>query len=222
MSQNKHEERNLAIRLQQINKEKRTAVTSIKREIKIMKHAFETNKDRIELLRKQKQILHDENLRRLIELNRSKMDMAIMNVYNTSKNLSAFYNLSALKHSVQPQQQQSQQSLQHNSLIKRSPSRLSARNKYLISLKARICHSSYAPSNVSSKMEQQSTAKSKLYIVDDLNSNVDGGLIGDDDNMSLFSVSKGLSLRKSSVNIRQSASAPVNHKRSFKLDFGDF
>ena len=160
MGLNKIQERNLAERIKQITKENRITMTSIKREIEILKRAFETNKDRLELMRKQKQSIHDENLRRLIELNKSKMDMAIMNVYNTSKNLSAFYNLAAIKTPVQPQQKTQQPQNNNLLLVKRSPSRLSARNRYLINTKARICHSSYSKTTSPSIKIDRSTASS--------------------------------------------------------------
>ena len=229
---NKVEERNLAEKIKQITKENRITVNSIKREIDVLKRAFDSNKDRIEFIKRQKQIIHDENLRRLIELNKTKMDMAIMNVYNTSKNLSAFYNLSAIKNPVQTQQipQQQQHQNGHLMLVKRSPSRLSARNRYLISTKARICHSAYSKtSKTDIKHSSVNTTLSPISnlpipkVFDDDTDLIDG-LFDDKESLCELKldneqIQKEL-VKISNRPIRHAASAPVNSSRRI-LKFQD-
>ena len=221
-------------KIKQITKENKITVNSIKREIDILKRAFESNKDRIEFIRKQKQIIHDENLRRLIELNKTKMDMAIMNVYNTSKNLSAFYNLSSIKNPIQPQQNPQQQN-GHLLLVKRSPSRLSARNRYLINTKARICHSSYSktsktPTTTTPLKKETRSVNSRLSAISHLpmsrGFDEDNDLIDElfDDKESLLELKLDDEEKiqkehaKAFRPIRQSASAPVNSKRILKFE----
>jgi hypothetical protein len=227
---NKVEERNLAEKIKQITKENRITVNSIKREIDVLKRAFDSNKDRIEFIKRQRQIIHDENLRRLIELNKTKMDMAIMNVYNTSKNLSAFYNLSAIKNPVQTQQipqQQQQQQNGHLMLVKRSPSRLSARNRYLINTKARICHSAYTKtdtkrSSVNSTLSPISNFPISKVFDDD--TDLIDGLFDDKESLCELKldneqIQKEL-VKISNRPVRHATSAPVNSSRRI-LKFQD-
>lgn len=139
---NKIEQRNLEVRIKQITKETNTTLLLLKRDIEHVKHEFETNRDRIELLRKQRQVLYEENLRRLLEKNMiTQHDMDVLHVHNTSRNLAAFYNFTAKK------QEPAEKS--NKPLIRREPSRLSARNRSILqsSSKTRTIHSSYTKSN---------------------------------------------------------------------------
>jgi hypothetical protein len=229
MNLNKYEDRNLSVRIKQMSKENRVTINFIKREIDQLKRAFDTNQDRIDLIRKQRQMIYEENLRKLLESKNKTNDMDIMNIYDTSKNLAAFYNLSAKK---QPQPEKSQQ---QQVLIKRNPSRLSARNKYLLNSKSRICHSSYSKSSGISEIRlanSSSTVKQRGLQENFKPKHID---LNYDDNESIISTSdlqtedfyeknvfvkvgeRKIDGKIKNVLNRKSASAPVQSKRKINL-----